>query len=81
MVSDIDKTLLDTKTDPTAKPYLTTLDQENKKKQPLTDYNHKLKKQKNNVTATLRLQFFDFECFTSQSMTASMLVEFLHEII
>ncbi len=26
-------------------------------------------------------QFIDFECFTSQSMTVSMLVEFLHEII
>lgn len=26
-------------------------------------------------------QFFDFECFTSQSITVSMLVEFLHEIM
>ena len=26
-------------------------------------------------------QVFDFECFTSQSITESMLVEFLHEIM
>jgi hypothetical protein len=26
-------------------------------------------------------QFFFFECFTSQSMTESMLVEFLHDIM
>lgn len=31
--------------------------------------------------AATAAQFFDFECFTSQSMTVSILVEFLQEII
>lgn len=39
------------------------------------------RKQENLCTTKLYPQFLDFECFTSQSITESMLVEFLHEIM